>query len=130
VTRAVGNIYVTRRSKGWMGKAIVIASVVALALSGCGGGGEKATSEPQQGTTREASTVALCCPLTPTERVLRAIRACEVKRIFFTAGDLTYVTYDDGRKFRSKRLDRKALGDAASPYGPREDDCHITIEIE
>jgi hypothetical protein len=107
---------------------VVIACVVALA--GCGGGGEKATSEPQQGTTLEASTVVLCCPPTPTERVLRAIRSCDVKRIFFTAGDLTYVTYRDGRKLRSKRLDQKALGDAASPYGPREDECDITIEIE
>jgi hypothetical protein len=113
-----------------MGRAVVIAFVVAQALAGCWGGGEKAASEPQLGTRPEASTVALCCPPTLTERVLRAIRSCEVERIFFTAGDLTYVTYDNGRTFRSKRLDQKVLGDAASSYGPREDDCHITIEIE
>lgn len=113
-----------------MGRAAVIASAVALALAGCRGGGEQATSQPQQGTRPEDSTVALSRPSTPTERVLRAIRSCEVERIFFTAGDVTYVTYREGRTVRSKRLDQKALGDAASPYGPREDDCQITIEIE
>jgi hypothetical protein len=111
-------------------RAVVLASLVALALVACRGGGEKAASEPQPGTVPDVSTVALCCAHTPTERALQAIRACEVERIFFTAGDLTYVTYRDGRTFRSTRLDQKALGEAASPYGLREDDCRITIEIE
>jgi hypothetical protein len=111
-------------------RAVVLGSLIALALVACRGGGEKAASEPPTGTIPDASTATLCCPHTPTERVLRAISACEVERIFFTANDLTYVTYHDGRTFRSTRLDQKVLGEAASPYGPREDDCHVTIEIE
>ena len=113
-----------------MRRVVVIGFVVALALAGCFGGGKKATSEPQQTTTPDASTVAPVSPPTPTERVLQAIRKCEVKSIFFTASDLTFVTYRDGTKARSKRLDQKALSNAAQPYVLREDDCRIIIAIE
>jgi hypothetical protein len=112
-------------------RRVVIGFVVALALAGCFGGGEKATSEPQQTTTTpDASTVAPVSPPTPTERVLQAIRNCEVQSIFFTVSDLTFVTYRDGTKARSKRLDQKALSNAVQPYVLREDDCRIIIAIE
>jgi hypothetical protein len=111
-------------------RVVVIGFVVALALAGCFGGGEKATSEPQQATTPDASTVAPVVPPTPTERVLQAIRKCEVKNILFAHGNLTFVTYRDGTKARSKRLDQKALSNAAQPYVLREDDCRIIIAIE
>jgi hypothetical protein len=103
--------------------------VVSLALAGCFGGGEKTTSEPQQATTPEASTVTPVVPPTPTERVLQAIRKCEVKSIVLAHDNLTFVTYRDGTKARSKRLDQKALMNAAYRVSS-EDDCRILIGIE
>jgi hypothetical protein len=100
-------------------RGVATGLVVALAPAGCFGG-EKATSEPQQTTTSDASTVALVSPpTTPTERVLQAIRKCEVKSILFAHGNLTFVTYRDGTKARSKRLDEKTLSDAAALCPPR-----------
>jgi len=68
-------------------------------------------------------TVKFCCPSTPTERVRTAIKTCEVRSIMF-ADDATYVTYRDGRKVRSHRLDENAL---MSAVGSREDGCRIII---
>lgn len=113
-----------------MRRVVVTGFVVALALPGCFGGAEQATSEPQQTTTSDPSTVAPVSPRTPTERVLQAIRRCDVKSIFFTAGDLTFVTYRDGTKARSKRLDQETLSNAAQPYVLREDNCRVILAIE
>jgi hypothetical protein len=111
-------------------RVVVTGFVVAFALSGCFGGGEKAAPESQQTTTSDASTVARVSPPTPTERVLQAIRKCEVERIFFTAGDVTFVTYRGGTKARSKKLDQEALSNAAQPYVLREDNCRVILAIE
>jgi hypothetical protein len=107
---------------------LVIGCATALALAGCRDGGEQGISDAQQATTEPQRatptlTVKFCCPSTPTERVRTAIKTCEVRSIMF-ADDATYVTYRDGRKVRSHRLDENAL---MSAVGSREDGCRIII---
>jgi hypothetical protein len=99
-----------------------------LALAACDLGG---SSEREAVTTSGAPSAAPAPTLTEprptrTERVVQAIRACEVKSILIARDDTMWITYRGGRTVPMKRLNPWDIQRATE----RADACNILIGIE
>jgi len=107
----------------------LLALLTLLVLTGCDWRG--ADSEQNGATAQETvlPSTATSAPVGPslTERVVAAIRSCQVKRILFLHGNKTYVTSRGGRTIHSKRLDTDDIAHAAYDHA---DACNIVIGIE
>ena len=100
-----------------------------LALAGCDFGGgppEREAVTAGEATSTAPKPTMTQAPPTPTELVVQAIRACEVKRIVFLHDDTTSITYRGGRTVALKRVNPWAIQRAAE----RRDACDVVIGIE
>jgi hypothetical protein len=109
---------------------LLIALAVTLVLAGCDLGDGSPEEKGAMGS--RATTTALApTPTRPrpsqTELIIRAIRSCEVKRIFFGHDDTTLITYRGGRTVHTKRLHTKDIERAAWEHAAA---CNILIVIE
>ena len=104
---------------------LLVAVLVFLALAGCdlGRADHERTAETAATGTTFATMPAQVAP-SPTERVMKAIRSCEVKSIVFGRGETTYITFRGTRTIRSKKLDREKVSRVANKHANA---CNIVI---
>jgi hypothetical protein len=109
----------------------LITPLAVLALAGCDAERQIAAPSRAQGI-RAVELLSPCraAPagprLTPTQLVVQAIRACEVKRILIAHDDTMWITYRGGRTVPMKRLNPWAIQRATERPGA----CNILVEIE
>jgi len=107
-----------------------------IALAGCdsaGGTSEREAATPSRAqSTRVIESLSPCRAAlarlhpTPTQMVVQAINACEVKRIFIAHDDTMWITYRGGGTVPMKRLNPWAIQRATE----RADACNVLISIE
>jgi hypothetical protein len=107
-----------------MARSLVILLAL-LALSGC----DWDSSDQRAGTsTAPSDDISSPQPAkqSPTQRLIDAIEACEVRRIVF-AEDRTYVSFRAGRTLQTRRLDDGRVTRAAYAHANA---CNIVIAVE
>jgi hypothetical protein len=115
---------------------LVTTLLAVLALSGCDIDGETPQSQiATPGGAQGTRAVELLSPCraaparprsTPTQLVVQAIHACEVKRILIAHDDTMWITYRGGKTVPIKRLNPWAIQRATE----RVDACNVLIDIE
>ena len=106
---------------------LLLAVLVLLALAGCDLGGadhERNAETAATGTTSATTPAPAPVAPSPIERVIEAIRSCEVKSIVFGRGETTYITFRGRQTIRSKKLDADKISRVANKHAKA---CNIVI---
>ena len=107
----------------------LIVLVAVLSLAGCdlGGGKPERAVGTSSGATSTAPEPTMTQPRrAPTELVVQAIRACEVKRILIAHDDTMWITYRGGRTVPMRRVNPWVVQRVTE----RADVCNVLIGIE